>query len=252
MTANREQWQELLSRQRPRTAIVLGSGLGLLPSCYREIVSVPYEEVPHLRRGTVLGHASRLSLGDWDGVPVLLCLGRLHLYEGCTLTEATALVRMVSHLQIQRVILTNAAGSLDRSLTPGMIMIICAHYKLIGKDAWRQMLRGRPETEPYAGRLRERLPSVIPCGVYAAVTGPCYETPAEVRALARCGARAVGMSTAWEAEEAHRLGLEVVALSYITNFATGIEHAVPHHDEVLSSAQQGRHRLYQLLRYLVD
>jgi purine-nucleoside phosphorylase len=243
-------WQQRLKLQ-PKTAIVLGSGLGATPVTYQQTTSIDYSHVPHLQRGTVPGHAHRLSVGLWDDIPVILCFGRLHLYEGFNWQQSTALIRLVADQGVRRLILTNAAGSLDLSLTPGNFMFISAHYKLVGKLAWRHIYSGLPECQPYAVHLYQQLPAGLPQGVYAAVTGPSYETPAEVRALARCGARAVGMSTAWEAEEGHRAGLEVIAISYITNWAAGIAQTKLHHAEVLAAAQQAKDRLFPILRYLL-
>lgn len=246
-----EQWQQVRATVQPQVAVVLGSGLGHLPLHYREAARVAYAEIPELTRGTVPGHTSCLSVGWYQDRPLILALGRLHLYEGLSLNQATALIRRLAEQKIQRIILTNAAGSLHPSLTPGSILSICAHYQLVGTDGWRSLARCQPVRDVYAQHLYERL-QTVPQGIYAAVTGPCYETPAEVQALVRCGVAAVGMSTAWEAEEAQRLGLEVVALSCLTNYATGIAGSVPHHAEVLQTSQQAHGRMWQLIASLLE
>jgi purine-nucleoside phosphorylase len=238
-----ESWLTQRGAPHPRVAIVLGSGLGHPPPGYVEVVNGAYQELLPILHSSVPGHAHRLSIGFWKGVCVLLLSGRLHYYEGYPLQHTTALVRLVASWNIPRIILTNAAGSLTPVLKPGDLMAIRAHYMLVGSTAWKQLLSKTPNDRPYTSELLQRLSDLLQ-GTYAAVTGPCYETPAEVRALSECQAHAVGMSTAWEAEAAHRLGLEVVALSCITNYATGIQGSIPAHQEVMEVSRRSYDKLF--------
>jgi purine-nucleoside phosphorylase len=239
----------------PRTAVVLGSGLGGMTTGYRESSSISFSYVPGLVPPTVHGHTGRLAVGTWLETPVLLFLGRLHFYEGHSRETVTATVRIAAELGVQRLILTNAAGGIHPALGPGSLLAIESHIKLIGPDAWRAIPRGTAKTSPYSGRLIQLLRDQeagagrdLPVGVYAALTGPCYETPAEIRALAACGADAVGMSTAFEAEAAAELGLEVAAISCVTNKAAGLGGETLSHAEVLANARLGVERLKRVVQ----
>jgi purine-nucleoside phosphorylase len=246
-----ESWLTHQGVPQPRVAIVLGSGLGHPPPGYVEVVNGAYQELLPILHPSVPGHAHRLSIGFWKGVCVLLLYGRLHYYEGYPLQHTTALVRLAASWNIPRIILTNAAGSLTPALKPGDLMAIRAHYMLVGSTAWRQLFLKTPNTRPYTYELLQRL-SDLPQGIYAAVPGPCYETPAEVRALAECQTQAVGMSTAWETETAHHLGLEVAALSCITNYATGIQDSKPDHQEVMEVSRQSYDKLFHYISRLIE
>ncbi len=214
---------------KPRAAIVLGSGLGGVTDAVREIASIAYGDIPGFVPTTVHGHRGRLALGDWAGVPVLVAFGRLHFYEGHSWDVVTGLVRAITGLGVPRLVLTNAAGGIHPMLGPGSLMAIRGHLKLIGPDAWRRWADGPTPESPYSPRLLDAMLANeraagrdLLAGVYAALTGPTYETIAEVRALKACGADAAGMSTAMEAEAAVALGLEVAAVSCITNKAAGL------------------------------
>jgi purine-nucleoside phosphorylase len=234
----------------PRTAVVLGSGLGGAAAAFRESASVAFGDVPGLVPATVRGHAGRLAVGSWGGTPVLLCLGRLHFYEGHPREVVTGTVRTFADLGVRRVVLTNAAGGIHPSLGPGSLMAIRGHIPLLGPDAWRAVAAGNGVRVPYSPALLRLTPEVF-SGVYAALTGPCYETPAEIRALAACGADAVGMSTALEAEAAADLSLEVAGVSCVTNRAAGLGASVLDHAEVLANAKLAVERLGELLGSLV-
>lgn len=228
----------------PRTAVVLGSGLGGVTSRFREIASVPFGDVPGLVPTTVHGHRGRIAAGEWAGVPVLILFGRLHFYEGHPWDVVTGTIRAAADLGVRRVVLTNAAGGIHDSLSPGGLMAIRGHFKLAGPDA----RRGVKVQRPYSSRLTRRLEEHdLLGGVYAALTGPCYETPAEIRALKAMGADAVGMSTAAEAECADESGLEVAAISCITNKAAGLGDAALDHAEVLDNAKLAVARLETIL-----
>lgn len=235
----------------PRTAVVLGSGLGSVADGFRESTSVGFADVPGLVPPTVGGHSGRLAAGLWGERPVLLCLGRLHFYEGHRREVVTGTVRAFADLGVRRVVLTNAAGGIHPSLQLGALMAIRGHLPLIGPGAWRSAAAGAGVRTPYSPRLLELMPELL-AGVYAALTGPCYETPAEIRALAACGADAVGMSTALEAESAAGLGLEVAAISCVTNRAAGLAAEPLTHAEVLANAKLCVERLAGLLGRLVQ
>ena len=243
----------------PRSAIVLGSGLAGATTHFRESASAAFDKVPGLASTTVHGHRGRLAVGLWGEIPVLLFFGRLHFYEGHSRELVTGTVRAAANLGAERLILTNAAGGIHPALTPGSLMAIRGHIKLLGREAWRGLPKTEAMTEPYSPRLlramRDRESSEgleIPVGVYAALTGPSYETPAEIRALAACGADAVGMSTALEAEAGLELGMEVAAISCITNKAAGIGDELLDHTEVLVNANLAVERLRGLLGVLVS
>lgn len=234
----------------PRTAVVLGSGLAGATAAFTELHGIPFDQIPGLVPPTVSGHRSRLALGTWDGVPVLLFGGRLHHYEGHPWDVVTGPVRVAAELGVTRLVLTNAAGGIHPSLGPGSLMAIRGHVKLLGPVAWREVAAERGVCSPYSGRLTDVMTQTDPDlvrGVYGALTGPCYETPAEIRALRVIGADAVGMSTAVEAEAAIGLGMEVAAVSCITNKAAGLGGQTLAHHEVLENANLAVARLGDLL-----
>jgi purine-nucleoside phosphorylase len=243
----------------PRTAIVLGSGLSGAAAAFSERAAIGFRDVPGLVPPTVSGHSGRLAVGIWSGAPTLLFLGRLHFYEGHSWRTVTGTVRTAAELSVKRIVLTNAAGGIHPTLNPGELMAIRGHLKLLEPDAWRVLASENPISRPYSARLIEVMQEheraagrELLAGVYAALTGPSYETPAEIRALSACGADAVGMSTAMEVEEAARLGLEVVAISCITNRAAGLGDATLDHAEVLVNAKLAVERMSGLLGRLVS
>jgi purine-nucleoside phosphorylase len=243
---------------KPRTAVVLGSGLAGATSAFAERASVGFGDVPGLVPPTVHGHGGRLLVGEWAGAPALLFAGRVHFYEGHRWDVVTGTVRTAAELGVTRIVLTNAAGGIHERLVPGELMALNGHLKLLSGDAWRALATESAVSRPYSAKLldvalaHERASGrELVVGVYAALTGPSYETPAEIRALAACGAAAVGMSTAVEAEEAVRLGLEVAALSCVTNRAAGLSGAPLDHAEVLVNAKLAVARAGALLAALV-
>jgi purine-nucleoside phosphorylase len=233
---------------RPDVALVLGSGLGsaarLCGAC-----AVPFAEVPGLPAAAVAGHRGRLALGEWAGRRVLVFEGRVHFYEGHSWRDVTAPVRTAALLGARVLLLTNAAGGIRDDLGPGSLMAVRDHIDLTRPYCWRQS-----ESSLYSPRLLDLLDEaagaagvVLGRGVYAMVTGPCYETPAEVRALRACGADAVGMSTAREARAACDAGLECAAVSCITNRAAGLGAGPLSHEDVLTTAAAQNERLADLL-----
>jgi purine-nucleoside phosphorylase len=239
-----------LSARPAVVALVLGSGMGAaLESLVREI-SVPFSDLPGLAGTTVAGHRGCLSVGDWQGRRVLVFEGRLHRYEGHPWQRVTRPVRIAFALGARLLLLTNAAAGIRDDLQPGTLMLVRDHIEWTRPGCWKLP----PRPSPYSAGLRQRLQRVaeqlgmnLPQGVYAALTGPNYETPAEIRALRAWGADAVGMSTAREAQAASDLGMECAAVSLITNRAAGLAAGPIHHDEVLATAAAAAHRLTQLL-----
>ena len=249
---------EIVKSTAPRAAIVLGSGLADSTRDVVELSSLAYGAIPGLVPTTVHGHRGRLVLGDWSGVPVLVAFGRLHYYEGHSPEVVTALVREVAKLGVPRLILTNAAGGIHDSLRPGSLMAIRGHVKLIGPQAWRNLAAGVPFEAPYSTRLLRHMLDFetaagreLLAGLYVAQTGPAYESIAEVRALKALGIDAAGMSTAMEAETGADAGMEVAAISCITNKAAGLGDGPLDHQEVLVNAKLAVERLGLLIHEMV-
>lgn len=232
---------------RPRAAVVLGSGLAAAADTLVIAASIPYAEIPELPAPTVAGHRGRLAVGHWDGTPVAVCFGRVHLYEGHPLPVVTRLVRVLVDLGVRSLLLTNAAGGIRPDLDPGTLMPIYSHVTWLGPEV------GGGCGAPYLASLTEQLcepmsdRSRLTPGVYAALTGPSYETPAEIRALRAIGVDAVGMSTAVEAEAAGGLGLAVAAVSCITNRAAGLGDTPLSHAHVEETALLAVDRLAELI-----
>lgn len=248
---------DLFTAARPSTAIILGSGLGSVAETFKPDKTLPYAEVPGLPPSRVPGHAGQFVLGrvPASGEPVVIAQGRSHLYEGLTAQQVTAGVRFLAEeMGIRRLILTNAAGAIDEAFEVGRLMLITDHLNLLGVSP----LTGGPHfhdmTEVYSRRLREgfaaaaeRLSLPVSQGVYAAVPGPQYETPAEIRMLRLLGAGAVGMSTVPEAIQARALGLEVAGVSLLTNWAAGIGAERLDHGEVVEAGRKAGKDLARLL-----
>ena len=249
--------------QPPRAVLVLGSGLGELANEVEDGVRIPYAEIPNFPRSTVFGHAGTLVLGRWEGVEVAVLQGRFHLYEGLDSRRVAFPIRVLAALGAELLLLTNAAGGVREGMRPGDLMLIADHINLM----WRNPLIGPvapgetrfPDmSEPYdaefrrmaAERARE-LALPLTEGVYAAVLGPSYETPAEIRMLARLGADAVGMSTVPEVLVARALGMRVLGISCITNLAAGLGEGPLSHGEVLEVGAQVKGRLSELIRHLL-
>ena len=239
-------------KHAPRTAIVLGSGLGSAPHQFQELASVSFADVPDLPAPSVHGHSGKICIGICAEHPLLVFRGRLHFYEGHSWDRVAAPARLAAELGIKVLLLTNAAGGIHDSLWPGDLMLLRDHLFLQTQYAWKRLVQ--PRTPPYSSRLIEMLQSKerernreLMSGVYAAVTGPCYETPAEIRALRAMGADAVGMSTAHEAETAAGLGIEVAAISCITNKAAGLTSGILDHREVLANASKPAERISEIL-----
>ena len=238
--------------RRPKIAFIFGSGLGGLDERLRNHCKVMFLEVPGLCGATVPGHKGCLCLGEWAGVPVLVFSGRLHYYEGHPWRRVTQPVQIARDFGIDTLVLTNAAGGIREDLVPGTLMSVSHHLECTKPGWWRELNGSQPAC--YDPSLRTRLHAAarsldieLAEGAYAQVTGPCYETKAEIRALRHCGADAVGMSTAHEVSAAHALGMRCAAVSCITNRAAGLSHGAIHHAEVLDVAAKLRDRMAGLL-----
>jgi purine-nucleoside phosphorylase len=240
-------------RHPPRVALVLGSGLGDLAERFDCECAIPFGELPDLEPTTVAGHRGELHLGTWGNQRVLLFLGRLHFYEGHPWRRVEQQVPMARALGAQILLLTNAAGGIRDDLVPGTLMPIADHLEWTRPYPWRHP---GPSTRPspYSSRLLDVLSLAaqemefsLRSGVYAQVTGPCYETPAEIRALRICGADVVGMSTCREINRGHGLGMECAALSCVTNRAAGLGEGKLDHEEVMAAGRAVRHRLAALI-----
>lgn len=247
-------------RRPPRAILILGSGLGGLAEEVEDAVRIPYSDIPGFPHSTVVGHAGALVLGLWEGVEVAVMQGRFHLYEGWAPEAVAHPVRSLTALGARLVLLTNAAGGIRPGMRPGDLMLIADHINFM----WRNPLVGGlaqgeerfPDmSTPYDAALRKMAQRVatelgIPLqpGVYAAVLGPSYETPAEIRMLARLGADAVGMSTVPEVVVARALGIPCLGISCITNLAAGLGGERLTHEEVMEVGAQARDRLAALVR----
>lgn len=234
----------------PEVALVLGSGLGPIAARLTPIARVPFAAVPGLPSAAVAGHRGRLTLGDWAGQRVLLFEGRVHFYEGHTWDEVFAPVRIAHALGAPILVQTNAVGGIRDDLAPGSLLLLRDHLLAVEPRFWCRPARPSPYAPPlralFLGAAASRGMALTE-GTYAQVTGPCYETPAEVRALRACGADVVGMSTGREAEEAAALGMETAAISCVTNRAAGLSAVPLSHEEVLHMAQAQAERLADLL-----
>jgi purine-nucleoside phosphorylase len=244
----------------PRVMLVLGSGLGDLADAFDDAVRIAFADIPGFPAPTAIeGHRGRLVAGRLEGVPCIALQGRFHLYEGHAPALVALPVRVMAALGARALLVTNAAGGIDRTFRPGDLMLIDDHINLM----WRNPLSGPtvpgdtrfPDmSEPYdAGfqRLaldvaRERRIRLVR-GVYAALPGPSYETAAEIRMLERCGAHAVGMSTAPEVLVARALGVRVLGISLISNLAAGRGEPLDH-DEVIAAGLEARTRFEALVR----
>jgi purine-nucleoside phosphorylase len=249
---------------QPATAVVLGSGQSMVLKDLREEASIRFTEVPDLAPPTVTGHAGKIAVGTLNGISLLVFQGRTHFYEGHPWEKVAAPIRLAAGLGIKTLLLTNAAGGIHPSLGPGSMMIVRDHLFWQEPGSWRGpgpigcgcVAGDRPSS--YSTRLIDAFHAAgrevgeeLVEGVYAAVTGPCYETPSEIRALQKCGADAVGMSTAHEIETGTRLGMSCAALSGITNKGAGLSDEILDHREVLHAMSQLRERLQRLISAFV-
>jgi inosine/guanosine/xanthosine phosphorylase family protein len=238
------------SKLRPTLAIVLGSGFHHALSALEVETALPYSKIPGFPVPTVPGHAGELYFGHLGATPVLILSGRAHYYEGHPLAKVTFAIRALAAFGISDLVLTNAAGGINPRFQSGDFMALTDHINLMGANPLRgPNMAGRPRfldlTETYDRGLRLLLEAAaktakvkLRSGVYLAVSGPSYETPAEIRAFSRLGADAVGMSTVPEAIVARHCGLRVAAVSCITNLAAGLGKTTLSHSEVMATAER--------------
>lgn len=251
------------SELRPQIGLVLGSGMGALADAFEESERIPFAEIPGFAVPNVEGHAGRLVLGRLEGVPCIALQGRYHLYEGHA-PEAVALpARVMIELGARTMIVTNAAGALNRSYATGDLMILADHINLLGRNPLVGAVVAGEErfpdmTQAYDVELQAlaeeaaRTAGVVTHrGVYVAVLGPSYETPAEIRMLQMLGGDAVGMSTVPEVVVSRARGVRVLGLSLITNAAAGTTAALLSHAEVIAAGAAAAGRLETLMRTVV-
>ena len=248
------------ARTVPDVAVVLGSGLGDFAGSLGDGVAMPYGELPHWPASQVIGHDGRLVVGTVKGRAVAALSGRCHVYEGHDLRTVTFAVRALGLLGVKTLILTNAAGGVNTGFAQGALMVIDDHINLIGGNPLvgandeRFGPRFPDMSEVYSARLRrladeaaQEIGAALPHGVYVALLGPSYETPAEIRYLRTIGADAVGMSTVPEAIAARHMGIEVLGISCITNMAAGVLPQPLDHREVMETARRVRGQFIALL-----
>jgi len=252
------------TRLRPKIALVLGSGLGAFADEFAQATRIPYAKIPHFPRSTAIGHAGQLVLGKVDGVEVVGMQGRVHLYEGYSAQEVAFPIRVFARLGVRAVILTNAAGGIKKEFTQGRLVVISDHINLQGAN---------PLTGPNEERFGPRFPDMTNAydkqfreltlaagrkmnvglgeGVYAALAGPSYETPAEIRYLRSIGADLVGMSTVPEVIAARHAGMRALGISCVTNAAAGVLDQLLDHKEVLETAERVKSQFIGLLRAVI-
>ncbi len=246
---------------RPRVALVLGSGLGAFADELQEAVRIPFTDIPHFPRSTAIGHAGALVIGTFDSMPVAVMQGRVHFYEGYTQQQVAFPVRVLAWMGVGALVLTNAAGGINPKYGCGGLVVVSDHINLqagnplIGPNDDRLGPRFPDMTDAYNADFRrfaleesERLHGSVFEGVYAGLAGPSYETPAEIRFLRTIGADLVGMSTVPEVIAARHMGLEVLAISVVTNLAAGITGEKLTHSEVMETGLRVRERFLALVR----
>jgi purine-nucleoside phosphorylase len=245
----------------PRIAVVLGSGLGAFADELTDSTDILYSEIPGWPKSTSIGHAGKLVIGKLDDLDVAVMAGRSHLYEGYTPAQVTMGVRVLRQLGVQSIVLTNAAGGINLAYSQGALVLISDHINLQGSNPLVGLNddsigpRFPDMTEAYSATYRaiahkvaEEMDIELAEGVYAAVTGPSYETPAEIRYLRTIGADLVGMSTVPEVIVANHMGMRVLAISCVTNMAAGILPQKIEHLEVLETGRRVQNTLVRFLK----
>jgi len=246
---------------KPKVAVILGSGLGAFADELTGSISIPYSDIPDWPRSTAVGHAGRLIAGRVSGVDVVVLAGRVHLYEGYTAQQVAYGVRVLGVLGVKSLVVTNAAGGIASQFGRGGLVLISDHINLQGVNPLTGPndealgVRFPDMTEAYSRSYREtayqvagELGITLHEGVYAALAGPSYETPAEIRYLRTIGADLVGMSTVSEVIAANHMGMKVLGISVVTNLAAGLSGQKLSHREVLEVGEQVRGTLVQFLK----
>lgn len=250
--------------EKPRLGLILGSGLSQFAETFRNKTVIPYDGLPHFPRSGAPGHPGNLVLGEAEGIPAVAMQGRIHLYEGYSMAEVAFPVRVLGALGIKHLIVTNAAGGINRDFKPGDLMLITDHINLMGGNPLigvniDEMGPRFPDmSQAYDAAARDATLRVagecsieLKKGVYAGLSGPSYETPAEIRMCRVLGADAVGMSTVPEVIVANHMGIRVLGISCITNMAAGMLPGRLSHAEVLETAQRTQEKLCSLLRVAI-
>ncbi|HZW95787.1 MAG TPA: purine-nucleoside phosphorylase [Candidatus Eremiobacteraceae bacterium] len=258
--------QSVLQRTsfRPLIGLVLGSGLGTFADSLTNAVRIPFAEIPAFPRSTAIGHAGQLVIGNAGAVPVAVMQGRVHLYEGYSVQQVAFPMRVFSRMGIRAVILTNAAGGINLNYQQGALVLICDHINLQGANPLTGPndegfgVRFPDMTHAYAKEYRAiaqeeagKLGMTLHEGVYAALLGPSYETPAEINYLRTIGADLVGMSTVAEVIAARHMGIKVLAISCVTNMAAGILDQPLSHHEVMETGERVKTSFEALLRAIL-
>ena len=246
---------------RPRIAVVLGSGLGAFADELRDPATIRYEEIPHFPKSTAIGHVGHLVIGSVEEVPLAVMRGRVHLYEGYSARQVAFPIRVLARMGIRAIVVTNAAGGINADYGKGALVVLRDHINLqgqnplIGPNDDRLGLRHPDMTDAYNAQFRRlaldearRIGGEVYEGVYAAVAGPSFETPAEIRFLRAIGADLVGMSTVPEVIAARHMGVEVLAISCVTNMAAGMTGEKITAEEVLETGERVREKFLALIK----
>ena len=227
----------------PAVGIVMGSGLGGLVEEMERATRIRYADIPHFPVSSVKGHSGDVVVGYLSGRHVFALSGRVHYYEGYPMATVVFPITVMASFGVRTVIVTNAAGGINNNFSPGDIVVITDHMDLMREIPLKAATGRRRSTDVYDSKCRDRAACAaaevgvtLKTGVYAALSGPSYETPAEIRALRIMGADMVGMSTVPEATEAHQLGMKVLGLSFITNLAAGLSQNPLSHQEVIETS----------------
>jgi purine-nucleoside phosphorylase len=253
------------SSLQPEVGVILGSGLGNVVDAVDIETAIPYADIPGARASTVLGHQGRLILGHTQGTPVAMMQGRVHFYEGYEMQEVMFLARVLGRLGIKKLIVTNAAGGVNTSYVPGDLMLISDHINFMGANPLRGPnidelgVRFPDMSDAYSEELRAiahevagQLGVEVKEGVYLALSGPTYETPAEIRAFRVLGADAVGMSTAPEVIALAQMQIPVLGISCITNMAAGVIKQKLTHQEVMDTTARVEKQFTALVLALIE
>jgi purine-nucleoside phosphorylase len=251
--------------QPPRIGLILGSGLGALADQIQDAVRIPYSEIPHFPVSTVAGHAGELVIGNLEGKPVVAMKGRVHFYEGYSMEQVTFPTRVLKALGCDTLIVTCASGGLNPDFAAGDLMLITDHINMMGQDPLRG--QNREELGPrfpamvnaYTPRLRELAESIanglgfaVRKGVYSPISGPCYNTSAELRMLRMLGSDAVGMSTVPEVVTAAHMSMQVLGIACITDMALPDAPVHLTHEQVMETADQARPRFQSLIKGVLE
>jgi purine-nucleoside phosphorylase len=252
------------TKLRPRVAVVLGSGLGGFADELKQATRIPYKDIPNFPQSTAIGHAGRLVIGKLGNLPLAVMQGRVHLYEGYSAQQVAFPIRVLGRMGVRAAVLTNAAGGINTDYKQGCLVVIRDHINLqgqnplVGENDERFGLRFPDMTRAYWKAYREmaaaeagKLGLQTFEGIYGAVLGPSYETPAEIRYLRTIGADLVGMSTVSEVIAAAHIGMRVLAVSCVTNMAAGITGEPISHVEVLETGERVRGEFAALLRAVI-